>query len=188
MNPLQKNHQVLPTSSSFRFIRWFLNKQSVTHLCCCFFMRSQKKSQGRGGKGKKNGQTREREQPQPLLRTKAATSWARARGSPSAFLSQGSNQEVFDPIQDEEMQLILSFCKTWWLNICLNLYLPLGHIFFSYKAHFMCAWGKVRVGECTYFNHFSTFSSLTVCGCATEPHESPSPCPTSLSWIFIHFL
>lgn len=32
------------------------------------------------------------------------------------------------------------FCKTWWLNICLNLYLPLGHIFFSYQAHFMCAW------------------------------------------------
>lgn len=55
------------------------------------------------------------------------------------------------------------FCKTWWLNICLNLYLPLGHIFFSYKAHFMCAWDlKSAVGDCSYFNHFSTFSSLTL--------------------------
>lgn len=53
MNPLQKNHQVLPTSSSLRFVRWFLNKQSVTHLCCCFFMRSQKKAKGGVGKGRR---------------------------------------------------------------------------------------------------------------------------------------
>lgn len=54
------------------------------------------------------------------------------------------------------MQPILSFCKTWWLNICLNLYLPLGHIFFSYKAHFMCAWGKLTLTISAH-SHLSLF-------------------------------
>lgn len=61
---------------------------------------------------------------------------------PNAFLSflRQQSRFVFWSHPGWGNAIHTKFCKTWWLNICLNLYLPLGRIFFSYKAHFMCAW------------------------------------------------
>lgn len=117
-----------------------------------------KKGKGEVGRGKENNQRGAGRAAPPNQGCHLVGS---GRGQPQGFSFSMQNQGVWShPGWGNATHT--QFCKTWWLNICLNLYLPLGHIFFTAKPISCMHEAKSAVGECTHFNHFSTFSSLTV--------------------------
>lgn len=108
MNPLQKYHKYYLQAAALASKVFFQQAISNSPLLLFLFVILEKKPRARWEGGRR---TTGEGAGTASHWTKAATSWARAGGSLSTFLSQGSNQEVFYPIQEEEMQSIFSFVR-----------------------------------------------------------------------------